>query len=167
MLKKEKRVENARKAVAGVAAWWLYALLLALQTIGIIILYWTVLPPYREWLANPSSFQPPASVEAWALPAIALIQFAYWMRWRIRPALPWFQNAFAGHVVLFIARLSFILPTTMFALHFIAKTAKPVTTSRYLIIIAGLFSVFCYMQELQQLGNILIGGQVQPGREPR
>ena len=129
-----------------------------MQTIGTFILYWNVVPWFRQLVADPTTYAPREETWLWALSAIVLIQFGYWVRYRVRPPLPRFRNVVLGHVVLFLSRMSFLLATTLFSFMFFTQhltSAMPL--ARYILMLAGLFSLFCYMQELQRLGKSLCG----------
>jgi hypothetical protein len=94
----------------------------------------------------------------WSLLAITLMQAGFWIRHRLRPPLPQLRNALVGCIVLFIARMSFVLATSIFGFVFIVRRPELyVPTSRYFVLIIGLFALFCYIQELEQLGRTLIG----------
>jgi hypothetical protein len=43
----------------------------------------------------------------------------YWIPHRVGPSTPRFVNIFLGHVVLFLARLIFLLPVALFSFMFI------------------------------------------------
>ena len=136
---------------------WLYPFLLAVQTIGVIIFYWQGMPWYRQVSANSSEYSPELEGQLWALLAIVLIQVGYWTRYRLRPGLPHLANAVLGHVVLFWARLSFTLPTSVFSLVFLAKKLHlQMSIYGYIVTVIGLFSIFCYMLETQRLGNAIL-----------
>lgn len=136
---------------------WLYPLLLAMQTVGVIIFYWQGIPLYRQASASPSAYESQLGARIWALLAIAITQVGYWVRYQMRPALPHLANAVLGHVVLFWSRLSFTLPTSVFSLVFVAKKLNlQMSTFGYILTIADLFSLFCYMQETQRLGNTIL-----------
>ncbi len=82
------------------------------------------------------------------------------MHYRIRPAPPRFVNVGLGHIVLFLARLIFLLPTAIFSFLFIAKTVDvQMPPLRYVVILFGLFSLFCYVRELERFGIRLLGKQ--------
>jgi hypothetical protein len=139
---------------------WLYPLLLAVQTIGAVIIYSQGLPLYRQLVAAPEQFESRTLERAsWSLSAIALIQIAYWIRYRVRPPMPRFVNAAIGHVVLFFARLSFVLATSVFSFVFISR--KPdffqIPGHGTMLTLAVLFSLFCYTRELENLGKDLLG----------
>jgi hypothetical protein len=100
----------------------------------------------------------------WSLSAITLMQAGYWIRDRLRPPLPQLRNAFVGYLVLFVARMSFVLATSVFGFVFIVRRPElQIPTSRYFIVIIALFALFCYTQELEQLGRALIGPS--PGKK--
>ena len=137
---------------------WIYPLLLTMETIGAVIFCWKGLPLFRLLIADPASYETRERIWIWALTAIVLIQIGYWLRYRIRPALPRFHNVLLGHIVLFVSRLSFVVATSIFSFVFIAKRLEAqMDASRYILTLVGLFSLFCYMLELQRLGNALIG----------
>jgi hypothetical protein len=135
-----------------------YFFLLAMQTIGAAILFWYTVPLFRQVLLDPGSHVPRPENLVWSLSAIMLMQAAYWIRHRLRPPLPQLHNAFAGYIILFVARMSFVLATSVFGFVFIVRRPElQIPTSRYFVLIIGLFALFCYTQELEQLGRALIG----------
>jgi hypothetical protein len=83
---------------------WRYPVLLAIQTIGLIILFWTAVPLYRQILADPASPIPRNEHLMWSLSSMVLMQVGYWISERVRPPSPNFTNALLGHITLFLAR---------------------------------------------------------------
>ena len=141
-----------------------YFLLFAMQTTGAAILFWYTVPLFRQVLLDPGSHVPRTENFIWSLSAITLMQAGYWTRHRLRPPRPQFHNAFVGHIILFVARMSLVLATSVFGFVFILRRPELyIPTSRYLVLIMGLFALFCYTQELEQLGRALIA----PGPSPR
>ena len=135
-----------------------YFVLLAMQTIGAAILFWFTVPLFRQALLDPGSHLPRPENLVWSLLAITLMQAGFWMRHQLRPPLPQLRNAFVGYIVLFIARMSFVLASSIFGFVFIVRRPELyVPTSRYFVLVIGLFALFCYIQELEQLGRALIG----------
>jgi hypothetical protein len=60
--------------------------------------------------------------------------------------------------------MSFVLATSVFGFVFIVRKPEfQIPASRYFIVITALFALFCYTQELEQLGRALIGPQ--PGKK--
>ena len=140
-----------------------YFVLLAMQTIGAAILFWFTVPLFRQALLDPGSHLPRPENLIWSLSAITLMQAGYWIRYRLRPRLPQLRNAFVGYIVLFIARMSFVLATSIFGFVFIVRRPELyVPTSRYFVLVIGLFALFCYIQELEQLGRAFI--RPDPGK---
>ncbi len=137
---------------------WLYPLLLAMQTIGVVIFYWHGLPLYRQLVGDPTTFATRQEIREWALLAIALMQVGYWVGYRVRPVLPRHAKTVLGHIVLFISRLSFLLATSVFSFVFISKKLEgQMSVTSYILTLVGLFSLFCYMQGLQRLGVAFLG----------
>jgi hypothetical protein len=141
-----------------------YLFLFAIQTIGAVILFWFAVPLVRQVLLDPSSHVVRPENLVWLLSAITLMQAGYWIRHRLRPPLPQLRNALVGYIVLFVARMSFVLATSVFGFVFIVRRPEfQLPTSRYFVLIIGLFAVFCYTQELEQLGRAWIGPD--PGKK--
>jgi len=137
---------------------WLYPLLLFIETIGTVILCWKGVPLYRKVVNDPTSYETRERIWIWVLAAIVLVQTGYWLRYRIRPAPPRLHNALLGHIVLFVSRVSFVVATSVFSFVFIVnKLAAQMDAARYVLTVAALFSLFCYMLELQRFGSALIG----------
>ena len=133
---------------------WLYPLLLAFETAGAVLLFSEGLPIYRKTLADPGSFD--HKTTGIALGGAMLIQIAYWTRYRIRAHPPWAANVVIAHIVLFLGRLVFTLPTAIFSYLFVAKAVVvQIPATKYAFIIFALFSLFCYVRELENLGAAL------------
>lgn len=133
---------------------WLYPLLLACETVGAAVLFREGLPIYRKTLADPASFD--HTTTGIALAGAVLIQIAYWTRYRIGPRPPRAANVLVAHIVLFVARLVFTLPASIFSYLFIAKAVTAeIPATKYAFIIFALFSLFCYVLELENLGAAL------------
>ena len=135
-----------------------YFFLFALQTTGTAILLWYAVPLVRQVLLDPGSHVPRPENLVWSLSAITLMQTGYWIGRRLRQSLPQLRSTFVGHILLFVARMSFVLATSVFGFVFIVRRPEfQIPTSRYLALVIGLFALFCYTQELEQLGRALIG----------
>jgi hypothetical protein len=146
---------------------WLYPLLLVIQTIGVIVLYGHIVPLFKQVVADPTTHEIRSETRIWTISAIALIQVGYWIRYRLRPALPTFINPFVGHLVVFAGRLAFTLATAVFSFAFVLqRLSSQLPVIGYGLTLGGMFSLFCYMQELQSLGTAMMdrGNLNQPGR---
>jgi hypothetical protein len=135
-------------------------ILLAFETTGAILLYREGLPIYRKTLADPASYDPETT--AVALGGALLIQIAYWTQRRLRLEPPRVANTVLAHIVLFVARMIFTVPTTIFSFLFIAKAVEiQMPASKYAFILFALFSIFCYVRELESLGAALASASPQ------
>jgi hypothetical protein len=137
---------------------WRFPVLFGVQTIGAFILFWNGVPLYQEILANPAAHEAQPEHLIWALSSIALMQAGYWISHRINPPPPDHTNALIGNVILFTARMSFVFATSVFGFVFI--TEKPgfhIPVFRYVVTLVALFSLYCYVQELERLGKALVG----------
>jgi hypothetical protein len=143
---------------------WLRPSLFGLETIGTVIFYWKGLPLYRLLAADPTAYRTRDETLLWSLSAIALIQVGYWVRYRIGSPQPQVVSTALGHIVLFLSRMVFTLATAVFSFVFISrKLASEVPLLRYVLMLAGLFSLFLYSQELQSLGTALMPRQKKAG----
>ena len=134
---------------------WSYFALFGMQTIGAAVLFWTALLAYREVLADPVSHEAHRWAIVGSLLSIALMQISYWVSYRARPPLPQFQNALLGHAILFLARMIYVLPTSIFGFVFVAQRPEfEIPAYQCLVILLGLFSLFCYVRELERLGRV-------------
>ena len=61
-------------------------------------------------------------------------------------------------LILFLARMVFVLPTSIFGFVFVAQRPEfEIPVFRCLVLLLGLFSLFCYVRELERLGRVFIG----------
>ena len=140
-----------------------YFVFLAVQTLGATVLFWYAVPLYREVWADPAGHEVHPERLIWALSSIGLLQIGYWMRHRFNPPLPQFRNAFVGHIILFVGRISFVFASAVFGFTFlIPRPELHIPTSRYVLLVVGLFALFCYVQELDRLGRVLNERKQQP-----
>jgi hypothetical protein len=130
---------------------WLYPVLFGAQTVGALVLFGYGVPHYRQVLANPAGHEAELETLAWALPSIVLIQVGYWLRHRLRPPLPQFVNGALGHVVLFLGRFSFVFASGVLTFVFIVPRPEfSMPAARYVITMIGVFSIFCYILEVER-----------------
>ena len=139
---------------------WLYGLLVAIQTAAAGLIIWNGLPIYRQLVADPTKHVPQRSTLVWSAGTVALIQVAFWLCRRLYPKLPQGGHFLISQVVLFLGRLCFVIATSTFSVVFVLRphqlTLPPL---RVALLLAVLFSVFCYTQELDRLGRALQGSE--------
>ena len=137
---------------------WLYPLLFGMQSLGVLIIVVNGVPLYRQLAGNPSSYATRTDPLFLALLAIVLIQIGYWTRRRISPAPPPVENGILAHLVLFVGRLVWGVATAVFGFVFLTqRLAAHLPWTRYILILAVLFSLFCYLIETLYLGRLLNG----------
>lgn len=144
---------------------WRHAPWLVVELIGVTLLIWHGLPIYRAMLDNPHSQIRNPGPLVWALIASVLVQAGYWYRYyEGTPTLQW-KNAFAGHFVLFVSRLSFLFASTSFGYIFITGNIDlEVSGLRYFVFFVGLFSLFCFVRELESIGAAMCAPADPRGR---
>jgi len=108
-------------------------------------------------LAGSRSSRPDTSSVTWAAIGIVLIQTAYWAStFKVFPLLSVPRHALAGHAALFLARLNFVFVSSLFA---VVVFSKPVDLEfvawRAALLVAVLFSMFCFSLELERLSKRL------------
>ncbi len=134
----------------------LYFSLLSVQTTGVGVLLANIVPLYRMMSLDFSSYKPDTR-PWWAIAGILLVQIAYWLRVRLQPPLPLTRNIVLGHIVFFVARISFVCVTASFTLVFLNRFPElkdlnypPV---RVLVTLLMFFSIFCWTLELERLAK--------------
>ena len=133
-----------------------YLMFVAVQAVGFSIVMANGVPIYRQMTSDFSKHQPQPGILWWAVAAVVLIQAAYWLRVRLQPVLPRGGNTVLSHLILFIGRLSFILASSTFTVMFIVRFEElSLPPHRVLMVLALLFSLFCFTLELEQLGRAL------------
>ncbi len=147
-----------RRGRPGGAQWaerWLYYTLLSIQTAGSGLFFSYGTPIYRQLLAG-SKARLEVDVILASVASIALIQIAYWTAWRRIPRLRCGYHPLLGHVAQFVGRLSFTLAGGFFSTVFIVRFQQlDFSTWRVVLLIALLFSAYCYSQELDRFAAAL------------
>ena len=135
-------------------AW--YVAFFAIQTAGIAIILWQGVPLLRLILNDPGPQHAQTEHFLWGIVGIALVQGAYWLRLVFVNMPPVKRHILLGHLVLLAARLSFVFGGAVFgAVFYIRAPQLSFTAWRVALLVAILFSVFCYTRELERLGHVL------------
>ncbi|WP_439496736.1 hypothetical protein [Bosea sp. (in: a-proteobacteria)] len=136
-----------------------YLILLLAQTICAAIILYHIQSAFRvllDSIGRPNSASL-SNVIQLACAALAG-QACYW--WRLRKvAVPnSYRNVFLGHLLAFASRIGFIFGGALFSLYFLRHV--PALDLGYLdlswrgaLLIAILFALYCYLLELERLGN--------------
>lgn len=136
------------------AQFWFWLLV---QTVADMIVLWNGIPFYRRLLLAGQQFDPPLYLIA-ALCSVAG-QVGYWsaMPLRRRVVLP--RRTVAAHAIQFLTRLNFIYASAMFSVVFFVKFDElDIRLWKIVILVAVLFSMFCYSSQLEWVGKALTVG---------
>ena len=139
-----------------------FPILFAAQTIGAIILFWNAVPLYREILADPAAHELQPENLALALSSIVLMQAGYWISHRINPPIHSIAKAFIGSVILFLAHELRVRHIRFRVCVYHAKARLPYSGLPVIVTLGGLFSLYCYVQELERLGRTFAGREKRP-----
>jgi hypothetical protein len=154
----EIQVQSAGKGRHGPS---IYGLLIGVQKLGAVLVFANAVPIYRRMAGDFAGHKPEPGLLWWALAAVLLIQGGYWARIRLSPALPRWGNVVLGHLVHFGARLSFVFASSAFALMFFVRfDNRSMPPRRIAMVLLLLFSMLCYMLELERLAKALRGTEV-------
>lgn len=142
------------------ARFWL---LLAVQTVAVLLLLWSAAPIYRTILAAPGQrlqVMPGSPV----IIVLSLVAFhgSYWYRLVRVPIVVGRHSLLLSHLAVFFGRLSFVFGGALFALvvyrHLpdLNQAVDPVQLiGRMLAMLAIQFSLFCYTLELERVGTAM------------
>ena len=143
---------------------WRYLLGFALQAIGTITLIVTALPRYRGILRDPTQLSEPVSNLKMALELILLSQVGYWMSRPIPPPAPALGMPVLGQVIRFFGRLMFMFVTSVFGFLFITRShGIEMPSTRAAMFVLGLFAIYCFTDQVEQLGQAVSRGRVPKG----
>lgn len=131
-----------------------YVILFVSEIIGMFLILWDGLPIFHHLIL----LQQVTSEhdEILLLIAAALIQFSYWKCLRYDPPFMLPRQQFVAHIFLFVSRLSFIFPSTVFSfVVYRSLDLLHLNLTRWLLMIVVLFSVFCFSRHLERIGNLM------------
>jgi len=132
--------------------------LFAAETAGLAALLGLGIPLYRRLLSGPGGERPGGPVVWLVLPLVVLMQAACWTKRRFAPAVTLPRHDVLGHVVLFLARLSFVFAGSWFSVVFFVRSSDTKGSALGIaVLLASLFSVFCYVFELERLARLSLG----------
>lgn len=127
--------------------------LLGVQILSAHVIFLIGLPIYRK-LLNHQRDQATLSELALIVGTIAVMQAAYWAAYPLQRRLTFRRWVLLGHLFVGLGDLSFLFPTTMAAVAVFDQSLNLQTEWwRLLILVVGLFAMFCYKCQLQSLGS--------------
>ena len=136
-----------------------YWILFAFESGGMIFILWIALPLFRRLSAGPGGYRPGAPLTFPVLVVSLAMQVSYWSKRSIRPPVRRGHGILAGHLLLFLARLSFIFAGANLSLVLFRRFADTaVSPVGLLVLFFASFAQFCYVRELEALARIVEGG---------
>jgi hypothetical protein len=134
-----------------------YSLFFVAEIAGMVLILWIGVPIFRELirLRQSATFND----EIVLLIAVILIQSSYWKCLRQDPPFEIARRPFEGHVVLFVSRLGFIFASSVFSfVVYRYSDMFELPFVRSCVMMAVLFSVFCFTRHLEKLGGLMLTG---------
>ncbi len=139
------------KRVHGAA---LYFFLFAMETAGAVLYFVNIIPINREVMRDITIQGTNVDVLWYELAVIALIQGGYWLRVKIDPPMPNFQNIVLSHFIFFIGRVSFVGVSAIFSFYWVNNFDQiTISAGRSLLTWVTLFAMFCWTLELERLAK--------------
>jgi hypothetical protein len=144
----------------------LYWCLFGVESAGMLAILYTALPLYQRLLVGPVGGRPGRSVVPSILAITIAMQVSYWTKRLIRPPLRRGDRTVLGHLLLFLARLSFIFAGANLSLLLFRRFGEINPSPLGIVtLFAASFAQFCYVRELEALARIVEGGST--GEEAR
>ena len=141
-------------------------LLFATESLGALIILWHGIPIYRRLLMGATNKQAGANVFLWVSIAVAAIQVGYWIRLQCFPPPRFKRRLILGHATQFLGRLSFVFIGGLFGVVFFTRFQQlEFSVWKVSLLLAVLFSMFCYALELERLGKAFWEAQTEPGQD--
>ena len=126
-----------------------------------VLIMWDGVPLFRHLIRFERIATPVDANIMWI--AVILIQATYWAYLRHDPPFDLPRQQFIGHVFLLLSRLIFIFASGVFSL-VVYRYPEMFEFSFFKtsMLIAVLFSVFCFSRHLERIGNLLNAGHKAP-----
>ena len=141
-------------------------LLFTAETMGALIILWNGVPIHQRLLMGSTADQASPRVFVLGAVAIILIQSAYWIRLRRLPPLRFKRQLVLGHAIQFLGRLSFVFIGGLFSVVFFTRFEElEFSIWKALLLMAVLFSLFCYTLDLDRLGKAFSEPVAEPAQD--
>lgn len=129
-------------------------LLFTAESIGALIILWNGVPIHQRLLVGHTAQEAGSRVFVLGAVAVILIQSAYWIRLRCFPPLRFKRQLVLGHAIQFLGRLSFVFIGGMFSVVFFTRFEElEFSIWKAPLLMAVLFSLFCYTLDLDRIGK--------------
>jgi hypothetical protein len=135
-----------------------YWILFAIETAGLLGVFAIGLPVYRRLLSGPGGERPGEPFVGMFIPLVVAMQFCYWSKRRFAAAIRMAHRDLAGHLLLFVSRLTFVFVGSCFSVVFFVRSQDTTGSPHGIaVFLAALFAVFCYVLELERLARLCMG----------
>src|SRR5438876_11051444 len=129
-------------------------LLFTAESTGALMILWNGVPIHQRLLMGHTAQQADPRIFVLGAVAVILIQSAYWIRLRCFPPLRFKRQLVLGHAIQFLGRLSFVFIGGMFSVVFFTRFQQlEFSVWKASVLLAVLFSMFCYALDLDRLGK--------------
>lgn len=133
--------------------------MLAAEAAGAQAILWNGLPIYRRLLSPGTAGAGPNDFVL-AIIVVIIMQVAHWVAFRLRPKLRFRRNVFLGYVLVFIGELSLFFVNALAVVILIDRGAElDFVLWKVLVLVAIVFAIFAYKNQLSKLGESMIEGQ--------
>ena len=127
------------------------------------MILWNAVPIHQRLLMGHTAQQADPRIFVLGAVAVILIQSAYWIRLRCFPPLRFKRQLVLGHAIQFLGRLSFVFIGGMFGVVFFTRFQQlEFSVWKVSVLLAVLFSMFCYALDLDRLGKAFSEAQADP-----
>jgi hypothetical protein len=141
-------------------------LLFTAESMGALIIVWNGVPIHQRLLVGSTAQQAGPRVFVLGAVAVVLIQSAYWIRLRCLPPLRFKRQLVLGHAIQFLGRLSFVFIAGMFSVVFFTRFEElEFSIWKALLLMAVLFSLFCYTLDLDRIGKAFSEPVTEPAQD--
>ena len=137
----------------------LFWCLIAVEAAGSQAILWNGIPIYRRLLSPGTEGADSRNFVLTAL-VVIVMQVAHWVAFRLRPQLRFRRNVLLGYVLVFIGELSmFFISALAVVILFDRGADLDFVLWKVLLLVAVLFAIFAYKNQLSKLGDSIIEGQ--------
>jgi hypothetical protein len=141
-------------------------LLFTAESMGALMILCNGVPIHRRLLMGQGAQQADPTVFVLGTVAIALIQTGYWIRLRCFPSFRFNRHLVLGHAIQFLGRLSFVFIGGLFSVVFFTRfESLEFSIWKVLLLLAVLFSLFCYTLDLERIAKAFSEGVAEPAQE--
>ena len=131
-----------------------YRIAMVLESIGALILLFRAIPIYRIILLNPEDFVPNQPNMILGTVSIILIQGPHWYKSHNLIFPNTNKSNLLNKLIGFVARIFLIIMSAVFTIIFVLRIETvEVSLLKILVSLLMLFSIYCYVKDLEELAD--------------